>query len=146
MRVLVFVLGILAAPGCFGYVPVGSPPDPGAHLRATLSDRGTADLAPSLGPSVAAVEGRLVSHSEDQVVLAVSSTMLHNGVERFWNQEQVAVPRDLLATLQTRRLSRSRTVLFTGGLLAGGLLLNAALGDALGIGVGGRNDGSGKQY
>ena len=144
MRTLAFGFALLFLVGCHRYVPISSgPQEAGTPVRVALTDHGTAELARFVGPSVAAVQGRLVRGSREEVVLSVTSTELHNGAESYWSGEHVAVPRDAIAVLEERRFSRSRTAFLAGGLTAGGFLLNAALGNVLGIGGGGRNDGRG---
>ena len=130
--------------GCYKYEPIAQTErDPGIRVRATLNDRGTADLARFLGPSVAEVEGNIVSSQDGEMVLAVASTQQHSGIENFWNGEQVAVPRDFVVSLRERKFSTLRTTLLVGGILAGGIILNASLGDALGLGIGGGKGGGG---
>ena len=142
MRALGLLLAVLVAGGCYRYVAApASGVEPGMKVRAVLSDHGTADLARYLGPSVTAVEGQVISSSEIEMIVAVSLTELHSGMENYWNNEQVALPRNALASVYLQRFSGARTALLAGGITAGGLLLNAALGNALSIGGGGKGDG-----
>ena len=106
--------------GCYVYRPVGtSVPPTGHQLRLTLTDAGTAILAPQLGPSVEAVGGRLIQDSSDAYVLSVVETRKRNGVEMSWLGEQVSISKSVVATVQRREFSRTRTALVTLGVIAG---------------------------
>lgn len=148
MRILVLTALLTVASGCYKYVPVTNlDQQVGSRIRVSLSDRGTADLARHLGPAVAELEGQLVQSENGDMTLAVASTQNHSGIENFWNGERVDVPRDFVVRMQERKFSTLRTTLFVGSMLAGGILLNAALGDALGLGIGGggKNGGGAQQ-
>lgn len=118
LRHIAFLLPLLA--GCYVYKPVGmtSPPN-GRNVRLTLTDAGTANLAAELGPSIEAVGGRFTSDSGDAYLLAVSDTRKRNGVEIDWRGEQVSISKSLVATLQQREFSRTRTAAVTAGVIAG---------------------------
>ena len=106
--------------GCYVYRPVGTAVPPAGHqLRLTLTDAGTATLAPQLGPSVEAVGGRLIQDSADAYVLSVVETRKRNGVEMSWLGEQVSISKSVVATVHRREFSRTRTALVTLGLTAG---------------------------
>lgn len=109
--------------GCYVYSPVrtDSPPT-GLPVRLTLTDAGTANLAAELGPSVEAVGGRLVNDSGEAYVLALSESRKRNGMEIDWRGEQVSISKSLVASIQQRQFSRSRTAFVTAGLV-GGILL-----------------------
>ncbi len=143
MRVIALALAAaFSSSGCFTYVPISSSEiGPGTRVRASLTDRGTADLARFLGPSVAAVEGTITNRSDEDLVLSVIATDKTNGVEDLWAGEQVAVPRDVIASVELRRFSTLRTVLLVGTMTAGALIINAAAGDLLGIGSGDKDGG-----
>lgn len=106
--------------GCYVYRPVGTAVPPAGHqLRLTLTDAGTATLAPQLGPSVEAVGGRLIQDSADAYVLSVVETRKRNGVEMSWLGEQVSISKSVVATVHRREFSRTRTALVALGLIAG---------------------------
>jgi hypothetical protein len=124
IRLLLF-LPILA--GCYVYRPLGtSSPPAGHHLRVTLTDSGTATLASQLGPSVESVVGRLIEDSSEAYVLAVAETRNRRGVETSWVGEQVSISKSVVATVQRREFSRTRTGLVTVGTIAGILAARTA--------------------
>ena len=122
---LALLLPLLA--GCYVYRPVGTAVPPAGHqLRLTLTDAGTATLAPQLGPSVVAVNGKLIEDSTDAYVLSVVETQKRNGIEMSWLGEQVSISTSVVSTVQRREFSRSRTALVTAGTIVGILAARAA--------------------
>jgi predicted NBD/HSP70 family sugar kinase len=108
----------------------------------TLTDAGTANLAAELGPSVAAVGGRLVNDSGDAYVLALSESRKRNGMEIDWRGEQVAINKSLVASIQQRQFSRTRTAFVGAGLIGGVLLARQILWGPGGV-FGGSSPGPG---
>jgi hypothetical protein len=76
-------------------------------------------LASNIGPSVAAITGRLVADSANGYVVALSSVRRRDGDETIWNGERVFVSSTLITEVGTRRFSPSRTALFSGIVSAG---------------------------
>jgi hypothetical protein len=105
--------------GCYVYEPVVTTSQPiGVPVKLTLTDAGTANLAPELGPSVEAVGGKLLTDSSDTYVLALSESRKRNGMEIDWRGEHVSISKSLVATIQQRQFSRMRTALTIGGVIA----------------------------
>lgn len=106
--------------GCYEYqrVDVANSAPSGQPVMLTLTDAGTANLAAELGPSVEVVGGRLLSDSGDAYVLALSESRKQNGMEIDWRGEQVSISKAFVANVQSRRFSRTRTGLLTGGVIA----------------------------
>jgi hypothetical protein len=122
---LILLIPLVAA--CYVYRPVAGPVPPTAdRVRFTLTDAGTADLATQLGPSTVELSGKLVDDSADAYVVAVLGTRARNGVEADWRGERVTVPRSLVAHMEQRRFSRSRTVLMAVGTIAAALVAREA--------------------
>ena len=118
MRVCSIALVVPLLAGCYVYSPVSAASSPaGIPVRLTLTDAGTANLAPELGPSVEAVGGRLLNDSGDAYLLALSDSRKRNGMEIDWRGEQVTISKSLVASIQERQFSRTRT-----GILAAGLI------------------------
>lgn len=111
--------GLLLLPGatgCYTYVPVwtGSPAD-GAQLEVGLADRGRVALAPQLGAGANRLRGRLVQHSDSQLVLAVSSVKYIDAPARAkWTGEEITITRDYTSGIAERRLSRTRSWIAAG--------------------------------
>jgi hypothetical protein len=116
---------LFAVEGCYRLVPVAAPqPLPGTHVAAALTDAGSAELAPYLGKNVASVGGRLVNSSPEELQISVLTVAARDGQESFWKGEMVTLPRRLVAGIQERKFSGSRSgFVATLGLVAGvGLL------------------------
>lgn len=130
----------LLSTACHTYTPVtGQGIEPGGVVRVRLTDRGAVDVTSSVGPYARAIEGRVSSVTDSTVVLSVIELTRANGQEETWRGESVAVPRSGVAEMATPKVSRSRSWLLAGGLLAGA----AALGAVIGGTDGGVSKGSG---
>ena len=113
-RIPLLLIPLLAA--CYVYTPVtGTVPATADRVRLTLTDAGTADLAAQLGPSTVELSGRLVQDSADTYLISVLGTRARSGIEAGWRGEQVTVPRSLVAHVEQRHFSRTRTVLMSLG-------------------------------
>jgi hypothetical protein len=109
-RSSLFLIPLLA--GCYVYQPVANPrPPAGEHVRLTLTDSGTANLAAQLGPSTVALSGRYLADSAGSFLVSVLGTRRRGGVESDWGGEQVAIPRSLVAGMERRTFSRTRTII-----------------------------------
>ena len=132
------------AVGCYAYYPAR---DAGAlqGQRASLSltDSGSVVLAPRIGASVVAMEGRYAGDSAGAYLIDLAVTRTRSGTEADWRGERVAVPRVLVASLEQREFSAPRSAL-AGVLASVGLVaITVALrgkGDngGLGSGTGGK--------
>lgn len=143
LRHTLFLVPFLA--GCYVYQPVTSAVVPtDRSVRLTLTEAGTVNLAPELGPSVVAVAGKLVNVSPDAYVVGLTDTRRRNGLEVDWRGEQVTIPRSLIASLQQRQFSRGRTAAVTVGLIAALIAAQQAfLGDVSIFGGGNPGPGPG---
>lgn len=108
---------------CYDYLPMPSgDPQPGLEVRAMLTDAGSLQLSPFIGPRVSSLDGTIVRADRDSLVLRVKSLTLMSGEENGWSGERLAVPASAVASLRTKQLSRTRTTLAalvaTGGVVA----------------------------
>jgi hypothetical protein len=118
----------LLCTGCRSYVPVvPGQLAPGTTARVTLTDRGSVELARSLGPRGELLEGRVMESGDSALVLAVSTVVRQNGVEESWTGERLLVPQSYVASTTMPKLSTWRSVLLTGGVLAGLAAIAAAI-------------------
>lgn len=118
-----------AATACRSYAPIdvgAAPAD--APVRVALTDRGSADLAATLGARTRVVHGRVAEQGDSALVLRVSAVRREGGDEEAWRGEAVRVPLSAVARLEQERVSRSRSALLAGGVLAALVLAVAALG------------------
>lgn len=130
---------LVAAAGCYAFVPAepsGTPPR--GAVQIALTNEGSIALTPQIGPSVATLEGRLLADSGSTYVLGVARTVRRDGAETDWRGEKVSIPRPLVSSVETRQLSRIRTVAI--GALATGLL--ALISESFGVGSGGSVSGA----
>lgn len=117
MRLLAFASLLLC--GCYVTVPVNTPsPALGSNVVVQLTDDGSHSLAQYLGRHVTGVDGKLVSTSDSSLSLSVSQVSLSDGDDQFWKGEQVALPRNAIATIKQKKLSVWRSSLLAGALLA----------------------------
>ncbi len=126
-RGLGIAITLFALAGCYRLVPVATTePLPGTHVAAALTDAGSTELAQYLGLNVASVGGRLVRSSQEDLQISVLSVAARDGQESFWKGEMVTLPRRLIANVQERRFSTSRSgFVATLGVVAGVGLLRA---------------------
>jgi len=138
MRAAMLLTAVCLTAGCYNYSPLTQPtPEPGAYLAVTLTDAGSVDLARYLGPSVFAVRGRYVGEDEQGLLLSVSSVELVRGDQLPWAGERVALPKDRIASVQVRQLSKRRSALLVGVGITGLVATTAAFGL-----IGGASSGS----
>jgi len=119
MRRFAPLLGLVS--GCYGYYPISESGPAGRDVQMTLTDSGAVVLARQVGPFADELNGRLVSMSGNDYVLAMSSVHQRDGNETSWRGERVAVPRPLVARLEEALALRAaaigaRIVLLEGGL------------------------------
>lgn len=106
--------------GCYTYQPfVQGGPQPGQRVALELTDQGRAALGDQLGPGVLSVEGTLQGMQSDQYVVGVSRVTTISTGTANWGGERVRIPVSDVARSQLRTLSRGRTVLLVGAVVAG---------------------------
>ncbi|HYH78750.1 MAG TPA: hypothetical protein VEX86_03115 [Longimicrobium sp.] len=131
------LLGVFVLQGCYSVTTVEPGAlQPGSRVVASLTAEGSQQLAAQVGPRVVAVEGVLDQATPSQLSLRLVRTEGTNQVSTFWNQEEVIVPRPVIAQLSERRLNRPRSFL-VAGMIVGGALLAATLAGGVLTGDGG---------
>lgn len=129
-------LVLLGSLGCYAAVPLDTPaPQPGRELVVQLTDAGSENLARFVGPRATEIRGRYLGGPPDTLRVAVLGVTMRNEEERFWQEEQLGIPRTAIATLRERRLSRPRT--------AGVVMLAAAAAFLVKLGFDGSPGSSG---
>ncbi|MFL5576981.1 MAG: hypothetical protein ACJ79S_13530 [Gemmatimonadaceae bacterium] len=119
VRTAVPALAAVLLAGCYVYVPPSSPePAPGTPVALELNDQGRLGLAPTLGPALDRIGGTLVSRTDSAYTLRVSDVTTIRGERSTWTGERYQVPVAYVGRLRERRLSRSRTMLVGGAVLA----------------------------
>ena len=119
VRAAVLTAACLTA-GCYSYSPLATPdPEPGTSIEATLTDQGSRDLAPALGPDVLLVRGRYQGTDEGGLRLAVAAVETKRGIVNSWANEPVTIATTAIASVSIRRLSTGRSLLLAGVGVAG---------------------------
>ncbi len=107
-------------------------------MQVMLTDSGTSHFWGYLGPDVGNVRGRLITADPQVFALSVESVEQRHGQVLTWKGEAVTLRREYVATVQERRLSKSRVALLAGGSVVGLVATVAALATwAAGSGSGG---------
>jgi hypothetical protein len=107
--------------GCYSYLPVQSAPpaDPNAERVAiVINDRGRALLSERVGPMVEQIEGHIDKHENGTVTMAVYRVKNLRGEYSTWTGEQVQIPDDAVLGYRPRKISKFKTALFVGGVVA----------------------------
>ncbi len=119
-----------ATTACHAYAPITLETAPvDAPVRVSLTDQGSADLAAALGARTREVRGRVAERQDSALVLRVSAVKREGADEEAWRGEAVRLPLAAVARIERETLSRPRTALLAGGVLAVLALAVAALGD-----------------
>jgi len=141
IRRFLWLVPLLGA--CYEYQPVDTASAPtGQPIRLTLTDAGSADLAPALGPSMEEVGGKLLNASGDVYVVALAESRKRNGMEIDWRGEEVSISKSLVASIQMRKFSPTRTGFLTAGVVGVLVILQRSIWGS-GTGYGGGPPGPG---
>lgn len=112
-------LAIMLQWGCYSYLPVQSSPPPVQERAAVvLSDRGRTLMGDQLGQLVEHVDGVIQSADSAGVVLSVVGTRDVRGGSSLWSGERVEIPAEAILGYRPRRLSKPKSYLLAGTLVA----------------------------
>jgi hypothetical protein len=130
--------------GCYAYYepPAGVAPVD-RDVQLTLTDSGSVVLASQIGPSGAAISGRLLADSAENYRISIMSVRQRAGFDVGWNGERVLVPRVLVAGISERRFSGARTAAFGAATIGVLAALRVAFGGAGGATTPGTTPGGG---
>ncbi len=135
MRASIVIAAAFVSAACYNYNPITTlPPEPGSYVAAKLTDVGSQELAPYVGPNVFVLRGRYVGESDHGFVVSVSSVELQRGDELPWAGEHVALPNGYIASLEVRQLAKGRSFLLAG-IGAGGLVVTSVAFGLIGTGT-----------
>jgi hypothetical protein len=110
---------LLGTTACYDYVRVDTAPPAGERVSFEISDRGRVALADRFGPGLAQIEGNFVSAQGNEYVVNVRRTSQIDGTSSVWAGEETRINRDYVGSLRTRKLSKVRTALVAGAVVAG---------------------------
>ena len=103
------VVGLYA---CMVSQPMEEPvPKLGSTVTADLTDAGSAGMARWVGPGVTEIRGKVVTASEEALLLSVVEVRTRAGNETSWKGEQVDIPNNWIRSLQSEKFSPTRTAL-----------------------------------
>jgi hypothetical protein len=132
------VLAVALGAGCYNYAPLRrSQLSPSTYLAVTLTEAGSEELAPYIGPNILVVRGRFLSATDRALILSVSAVENRRGDVLEWKGESVGVPGEFVRSLEERHPATGKTVMLAGVSLAGFFVAYAAFGP----GVGGSTSG-----
>ncbi len=123
MRSEVIVLSsILLVGACYSYRRANNvdavAPANGSRVQVHLTQQGSIAMSQQIGSQAVILDGDIVAVSPDSLRIAVREVQDARHVTTDWKGEQVAIPRDAIASLEERKLSVGATALL-GGLAAG---------------------------
>ncbi len=134
-----FAVLLMCCSACYRYSPIqGVATDAGQPVRVHLTDRGSVDLAPLIGPTILTLDGTLVAARDTMLSLDVTTAIARSGIETSWRGERVDIQRSAISSVQSRSLDKRRSWVVA----AGGVGATLALGMAwnlLGGSFGGKN-------
>lgn len=84
-----------------------------------VNDVGRLALGGQMGPEIAHIEGRLVSKTNDEYQVAVSSVKLIRGGTQVWSGEKVNIKKEHVSQTFERRFSKSRTIALSAVFVVG---------------------------
>ncbi len=120
----VLLLTAWALVGCYAFVPVTAarPVPVSGNVHVTLSAKGTTAVQSILGTDINAIEGVVVRHTGDTLVVNVERSI--SDVKGVFESTgvPVALTTDMITDVGVRTISRKRTALLVLGLVAAVLL------------------------
>ena len=129
MTALVAVVVLLPnVTGCYESLAVQTSAVPaGTEVSLAITDRGRVALGPQMGEGVVRLNGRVAEASDSAYVVRVSSVEYLASPTGHWTGEEIKVPRDDVASVAERRLSRKRSWLMAGIVVGAIVVVSAAI-------------------
>ena len=128
-RVAVLAVVAWLQAGCYNYAPLRrSELVAAAYLAVMLTETGSEELAPYIGPNILVVRGRFLSVTDRGLVLSVAGVESRRGDVLEWKGETVMVPVEFVRSLEQRQSATGKTVLLAGAGLAGFFMAYEAFG------------------
>src|SRR5438045_8403952 len=108
---LSMVVSSVLLAGCYTLEPAKGPsPELGTRIAVDINDVGRVALGGSMGTEISQVEGRLISNTNDEYLLAVDAVRFLRGNEQVWTGEPVRIKKDYTSNSYERRSSRGHTL------------------------------------
>ena|SRR5688572_16943725 len=103
---------------CYTYVPVQTTPTNGTQVALEVTDEGRVALNEKIGPGVVRLEGTLAGVEGDELLVDASAAKQVRGYVSELGGVRVRLPQRYVTRMDQRQLSKSRTALVIGGLVA----------------------------
>jgi hypothetical protein len=128
MRPALALAAACATGACFTYRPLAeADPAAGHSVRADLSADGTEQLTRLLGPRVTQLDAKIASVQPDTIHLLVRVARTSEGLESYFKDDPVSLPRTAITSIMERRFSAGPTAAVGGLLVAGAIGAASAL-------------------
>lgn len=102
---------------CYAYVPVQTPPAPGAQIALEVTDQGRVALNDKIGPGVVRLEGTLAGVEGSELLVDAQAVKQVRGYISDLGGVRVRLPQAYVTRMDERRFSRSKTLLVAGGIV-----------------------------
>lgn len=117
------LLGVLLT-GCFDLRPVEpATPKIGSNVALELNDAGRNALAPTMGPAIDRIEGRLLQRDSSEYIVAVSGVQFLRGDSQSWGGASSRVQSNFVNKYYSVQFSPVRTAILGAALVAGGVFI-----------------------
>lgn len=118
-RPVAIVVGVLhLCTACYSYVPVRSTPTPGTQVALEVTDEGRVALNDKIGPGVVRLEGTLAGVEGDEILVDANAAKQIQGYISELGGVRVRLPQRYVTRMDERQLSRKKTLLVVGGIVA----------------------------
>lgn len=129
---------LIIAVSCTEYTPVRlANAVPGYDVRVQLSDSGSVDLVPKIGPRARQLEGTLKQMTDTSLLVSVRRVTREGGGDDSYSDVEVLLPSRDIETVERNKTSVSRSILAAGAIVATAILAAKGAGDV----SGGKNGG-----
>lgn len=118
---------VLATAGCYSYLPVTGAPSARSEIEAVLTDSGTLNVAPRIGPNAGSILGRVVGVRGDTIDLAIAEVRTRTGTTYYLRGTTVPLLRGDLSSIRVRTLDKGRTVVAVSATVLGAAALAAGV-------------------
>lgn len=119
---------ILALVGCYAYVPVAAPPEPGQPVRADFTDEGITAVQAALGAGVGGVDGMMLRANGDTFTMSVALMRTVRG-DFPGSGQPITLRWDQVDEVKEKRFDLRRSILFGGVVAVAGYLIGNSFRD-----------------
>jgi hypothetical protein len=124
-------IALLFMTACYTYTPLQTP-QPGMEVRVRLNGEAAARRSQGLDQAIMLYDGIVVRNTPDSVTLNVLIARSNNAFQDVTIRDTIALQHGEIQTLMERKISASRTALFTVGALVGAIAVAAGISEIVG--------------